>query len=334
MGGRRRFKSVLLYCLLIVFIALSFFGYEIYKLAARPLLVESAAPVTIIIDKNASASSFTKILKEKHLINSSRLFLMFIRLQGLTNRLKAGIYQLKPGETAHQLLRKVESGQVMVQSFRITEGSTLNQVKSNLQSAPYLEYSSNDWQELLANNKNVEGLLLADTYNYNAGSEAKYVLRLANRKLQEYLATSWQNRSPDLPYNTSYELLIAASILEKETSLAAERKIISGVIVNRIKKNMPLQMDPTVIYALGQNYTGKLSHEDMSINSPYNTYNHRGLPPTPIAMVGKSAIDAAAHPSPSTYLYFVAKGDGSHQFSTTYEEQKEAISRYLTKRPK
>jgi UPF0755 protein len=330
---RQWFKSVLVCSLLIVFVALALFGYEIYRLETKPLLAESEAPITILIDKNATASSFVKTLEEKHLINSGRVFLLLIRYQGVANRLKAGVYQLKPGETAQQLLQKVDSGQVMYQTFRIREGSTLSQVIANLKTAPNLKYNENDLQDIAANYPSAEGLLLADTYFYNAGSEAKALLRLASQKMQDYLATSWQNRSADLPYKSAYELLIAASILEKETSLATERKIISGVIVNRMKKNMPLQMDPTVIYALGENYKGKLSHEDMSLKSDFNTYIHRGLPPTPIAMVGKEAIDAAAHPQASNYLYFVAKGDGSHHFSATYEEQKKAISRYMNKRP-
>ena len=126
-------------------------------------------------------------------------------------------------------------------------------------------------------------------------------------------------------------MLIAASIIEKETAVPQERKLISGVVINRLNKHMPLQMDPTVIYAMGDTYKGSLTHEDLSINSPYNTYQNRGLPPTPIAMVGKEAIDAAAHPQLSNYLYFMARGDGTHQFSQTYEEQKQAINQYKGK---
>ncbi len=296
------------------------------------MIGDSSTSITIILDRNITASSFVHILDSKNLIRSPRLFLALIRFQGLAEHLKAGIYQIKPEETAQQFLKKVEAGQVMVQSFRIIDGSNLNQVIAKLEIAPFLNYNKDDWNSITADYNSAEGLLLADTYNYNAGSEAKPLLRLANQKLKEYLEESWKNRSPNLPYTSAYELLIAASILEKESSLAEERKIISGVIINRINKKMPLQMDPTVIYALGELYKGKLSHENMSVNSPYNTYIHRGLPPTPIAMVGKKAIDAAAHPLPSNYLYFVAKGDGSHQFSSTYEEQKEAIFRFQKKR--
>lgn len=327
-----RFKSILLCCTLLGLAALALLGNEFYRLVSKPMLSENSAPVTLKIDKNTTASSLVKMLESKHLIKSDRLLLALIRIQGLAPKLKAGTYQIKPGESAQQLLNKINSGKVMVESFRIIEGSTLNQVIANLQKAPNLKSEYIDWHPIIANHSSAEGLLLADTYNYDAGSEAKPLLKLANQKLQEYLAESWKNRSADLPYQSPYELLIAASILEKESAISEERKIISGIIVNRIKKQMPLQMDPTVIYALGQNYKGKLSHEDMSVHSAYNTYINRGLPPTPIAMVGKNAIDAAAHPQLSNYLYFVAKGDGSHQFSATYEEQKEAILRHQNQR--
>lgn len=181
------------------------------------------------------------------------------------------------------------------------------------------------------NYPSAEGLLLADTYQYQGGSSSKALLEQAHRNLLNYLNISWTNRAANLPYKTPYELLIAASIIEKETAIAQERKLISGVMVNRLKKKMPLQMDPTVIYGLGNQYTGKLTHNDLLIESPYNSYLNRGLPPTPIAMVGKEAIDAAAHPQLSNYLYFVAKGDGTHQFSETYEQQKQAINQYRRK---
>ena len=219
----------------------------------------------------------------------------------------------------------------MKEPFRIIEGTTQAQVSTNLEHAVYLTYHENDWQAIAATFPSAEGLLLADTYLYDAGSQSSDLLQRAHKNLQQFLASSWQQRSSDLPYKTSYELLIAASILEKEAAKPREKRLIAGVIVNRLRKNMPLQMDPTVIYALGTHYTGKLSRDDLHIDSPYNTYRYRGLPPTPIAMVGKDAIDAAAHPEPTDYLYFVARGDGTHYFSVTYEQQKQAISRYIRK---
>ena len=309
-------------------LALLFKGYDVYSILTKPMLLSTEQPITIIVDKNTTAANFVNMLRAKKLVGSSQVLLTFIRLQGLTYRLKAGIYQVKPGESVQHLLYRVAKGDVLIASFRIIDGTTQSQINENLKHASYLQYKEEDWQVIKGQYSSLEGLLLADTYNYHAGSEAKFILRLAHYKLQEYLDLSWQHRDPGLPYNSPYELLIAASIVEKEAALPQEKKIIAGIIVNRIKKNMPLQMDPTVIYALGANYKGRLVHQDLSINSPFNTYKNRGLPPTPIAMVGKIAIDAAAHPIMSNYLYFMARGDGSHQFSVTYEEQKAAISHY------
>ena len=196
-------------------------------------------------------------------------------------------------------------------------------------------YQDSDWQTIRHPERvtlplpSSEGLLLADTYQYNACSQARDVLNRAHSNLQHYLEASWQQRAANLPYKTPYDLLIAASIIEKETANSNEKRLISSVIVNRLRKFMPLQMDPTVIYGLGTAYTGKLTHNDLQIDSPYNTYRYRGLPPTPIAMVGKDAIDAAAHPASTNFLYFVARGDGTHYFSTSYNEQKSAIARYI-----
>jgi UPF0755 protein len=326
-------KATSLCCLVLGFVVFSTVGYEAYKLLAKPMLVGVSAPIAIEVDKNMSAFSVVKMLEAKQLIQSSRLLLLLIRLQGLSHQLKAGIYQIIPGESAVQFLYKVAKGEVLVESFRIIEGTSLSQVKLTLQNARFLQYDPADWQFIVGKHPNPEGLLLADTYRYDAGSRAKPLLALAHHKLQQFLRYSWKNRSLNLPYKSPYELLIAASILEKETSLPAEKKIISGVLVNRIKKKMPLQMDPTVIYALGANYSGKLTHDDLAVKSPYNTYLYRGLPPTPIAMVGREAIEAAAHPLLTDYLYFVAKGDGSHHFSATYEEQRKAILRYQNKGP-
>ena len=304
---------------------------HVYRLFYQPMVTTTTAQTIVSLDQHTSASSFVHILKTRHFITSPRIFLTLIRLQGLSHQLKAGIYDLKPGESAQQFLYRVTAGDVLVETFRIIEGTTQAQVAANLQHAPYLTYRSADWLAIAGDHPTAEGLLLANTYHYDAGSQSITILRRASASLQQFLLQSWQQRSPDLPYKNAYEMLIAASILEKEASIAQEKRLIAGVIVNRLRKHMPLQMDPTVIYALGSQYTGRLSRDDLHIDSPYNTYRYRGLPPTPIAMVGKEAIDAAAHPEPTNYLYFVARGDGSHYFSLNYEEQKQAVIRYLKK---
>lgn len=302
-----------------------------YFQIANPIIPPQGAPVVITLDRTATASQFVQTLKQKNLIPASSPLLMVIRFTGLSSQLKAGVYQIKPGETALQLLHRVVAGDVLTQNFTIIAGTTQQKVTQDLAKAAFLNYEPNDWNDIKGNYPNAEGLLLADTYQYRGGSSSKSVLDYAHRNLINYLNKCWASRAPHLPYKNPYELLTAASIIEKETAIPEERKLISGVVVNRLNKNMPLQMDPTVIYGLGNTYTGKLSHNDMQIDSPYNSYRYRGLPPTPIAMVGKESLDAAAHPQLSNYLYFVAKGDGSHQFSETYQQQIRAINQYKRK---
>jgi UPF0755 protein len=313
-------SSIVLTCSLLI-------AWNVYRIANHPM-VTSTTPVMIHLDKSTSAWQFTHLLKERGFIHSTKLFLLMIRLKGVAHQLKAGMYQIKPGETPLQLLDRVVSGDVVMQHFLVVAGTTQYSISERLLHTSDLDYHPEDWLSIQDHHQNAEGLLLADTYQYPWGARSITLLNMAHKHLLDYLNTSWMNRSADLPYHNAYELLIAASIIEKETAAPKERALISGVMVNRLKKNMPLQMDPTVIYGLGAQYTGKLSHQDMAIESPYNSYRYRGLPPTPIAMVGKESIDAAAHPASSAYLYFVAKGDGTHQFSETYEQQKQAISRY------
>lgn len=313
---------------LTVLFLLSAIAYNILSLYYQPLL-KSGQPSRIIdVKPNTSAGAFVATLTQAKLVSSRVALLGIIRLRHASNRIKAGLYRIKPGQTAIQLLNQVLAGEVVVQSFRIVEGSSLQDLKTRLSQAVHLKNNSDPLSLIAAGHASAEGLLLADTYYYDAGSDAKPLLELANQQLMRYLQAAWEKRSPDLPYKTSYELLTAASIIEKETAALGERALISGVIVNRLRLHMPLQMDPTVIYALGSDFSGKLAHADLKIDSPYNTYLYRGLPPTPIAMVGREAIDAAAHPTASDYLYFYAKGDGTHQFSRNYTQQKEAINQF------
>ncbi len=308
--------------------------WNVYPLIYSPMLRNAngtLTPTVISIEKNSSAVSFVHELKNRDLIASPRLFLMLIRLQGYANQLKAGIYEIKPGETAQDLLRHVVAGDVLTLPFRITDGTTQRTIAAQVEQLPYLTQQSDDWNKIAEGHVSAEGMLLADTYHYDAGSKSTALLMTAHLNLMRYLNDAFDKRSPNLPYKSAYDLLIAASIIEKEASRPNERRLISGVIVNRLKIRMPLQMDPTVIYGLGSQYQGKLTHADLSIDSPYNTYKYYGLPPTPIAMVGRDAIDAAAHPASTHYLYFVASGNGCHHFSETYELQRKAISDYKVK---
>ena len=325
---RQVLKFVSVSCVLLFFIGFTLLNSDLYGLFYRPMVVGHHEPIRIHIDKLTSASSFVRLLQGRNFIQSPRLFLLLIRLQGLSPQLKAGVYQIVEGESAEQFLHRVAAGDVVTDYFRIIEGTTQAQISRSLESAVDLTYHSTDWLAIAGSFASAEGLLLADTYRYDAGSSSDGLLTHAHKNLLHYLESAWLQRSPELPYKTSYELLIAASILEKEAAQSREKRLISGVIVNRLRKNMPLQMDPTVIYALGTQFTGKLTRDDLHVDSPYNTYRYRGLPPTPIAMVGKDAIDAAAHPEFTDYLYFVAAGDGTHVFSVNYEQQKQAVARF------
>lgn len=316
------------FCLIVAVFSYLLFILDFYGLVYRPMPVPENHPIVFHFDKNATARSFVRFLKLEHLIHSPRFFLLMIRLQGMSNQLKAGIYEIKPGETAQDFLKRVVRGDVLSLSFPIIEGSTIQNVQKQAEKAQFLLPDPNALANLAGPHPSAEGQLLADTYRYVAGSNVHQLFTNAHAKLLEVLEKAWDTRDADLPYQTAYEMLIAASILEKEAAIPAEKKLISGVIVNRLHAHMPLQMDPTVIYAMGENYQGVLKHRDLSVDSPYNTYLHPGLPPTPIAMVGKDAIAAAAHPTRSHYLYFVARGDGSHQFSETYAQQQKAISTY------
>jgi len=300
------------------------------SLLYRPLLNGADNKKTLILklDKNTSAVSFVRLLESQNLIRSPRMFMLYIRFNGFSKKLKAGIYEVKSGETVLQLLQKVLNADVLILPFRIVNGATQKNIESQLVNAPYLTTEPNVWKNISAEHPSAEGLLLADTYNYDAGSSSGQLLLRANGRLKQVLDKYWTNRDANLPYKTPYELLTAASIIEKEAAKPDERRLISGVLANRLRKRMQLQMDPTVIYGLGTQFNGKLTHQDLSIDSPYNTYLHYGLPPTPIAMVGEDAIDAAAHPTVTNYLYFVANGEGGHQFSETYVQQREAITKY------
>jgi UPF0755 protein len=327
----RRWLSLVIYGLALSTVLTTLIGFELYRIIYRPIPVQSSEAVIIRVEKSTTANALIRTMHAQGWIGSVRLWTWVIRLQGLSGKLRAGIYQIQNGESAQQLLKRIVAGDVLRQSFMIRPGTTVNQISKDLQNAPYLIYQEKDWLALKPFHADPEGLLLADTYVYDAGSNGTSLLERAHAELDKVLTKAWQTRQSNLPYQNAYELLIAASILEKEAALPQERRLISGVIINRLKSHMFLQMDPTVIYALGNAYQGTLTHQDMLTDSPYNTYRYKGLPPTPIAMVSADAIDAASHPELSSYLYFVAKGDGTHEFHKTYEAHREAIRQYMRK---
>ncbi len=216
----------------------------------------------------------------------------------------------------------------------LVEGWTLEQVITAAETNPYLlhdieKLSKNEFSTRLGSTQaNFEGMLFPDTYLFAAGISDVTLLKKAYTQMQRTLNLLWEKRAPNLPYTTPYSALIVASLIEKETAKPDERARVGGVILRRLEKKMPLQIDAAVIYGLGKAYTGKIMQSQLKVNTPYNTYLHKGLPPTPIALPSLASIIAALHPTSETALYYVARGDGSHEFSDTFETHHQAVKRY------
>lgn len=262
---------------------------------------------------------------------------IYARIRPELANIRAGEYRLVRGSSIRQWLEQMQRGEVLSYQLTLVEGWTLAQALASLDKAEKLEAGALQADETLWLDLGIapppsalpEGWFFPDTYQYHRGDSTAALLNRAYQRMVEILNEEWQQRPPDLPYETRYDALIMASIIEKETGVASERGQIAGVFVRRLQKNMRLQTDPTVIYGMGQAYRGNLRGSDLrNALNPYNTYQHKGLPPSPIALPGREAIHAALHPEPGEALYFVARGDGSHQFSKTLEEHQAAVRKY------
>lgn len=283
----------------------------------------------------ANGSNFTRIMRQLQqdgIVDNNDL-LYYVRYHKLANQIRAGEYQLVAGMTPLAMLQLLLDGKVIEYQVRLGEGWTLQQALLAIQSHPAVAVTldANDpavLQTALQSERYPEGLLFPETYNFTRGTTDLVLLQRAHAMMKEVLDAAWTERDASLPYANSYEALIMASIVEKETGLASEQPEISGVFVRRLQMGMKLQTDPTVIYGVGAAFDGNLTRAHLQTDTPYNSYTREGLPPTPIALPSRGAILAAVHPAPGTALYFVAKGDGSHYFSTTLEEHNAAVRQY------
>ncbi|MBR7889935.1 endolytic transglycosylase MltG [Marinomonas sp. A79] len=251
---------------------------------------------------------------------------------------KVGQYALKPDMTLLDVMAVFDSGQSIFYSVTLLEGKTTREFLAAMQAKGNITMTLEGLSDqaivdaLSLNVTHPEGLFFANTYRYHEGDTDVSILKHANQLLNQTLSELWANKADDLPYKTSYDALIMASIIEKETGVPEERPLISRVFISRLEKKMRLQTDPTVIYGLGEGFDGNLTRKSLQSPSPYNTYKIAALPPTPIANVGREAIYAALNPGETTALYFVAKGDGSHTFSNTLKEHNRAVRQYQFKR--
>jgi UPF0755 protein len=266
-------------------------------------------------------------------VNADLLYAWF-RVSGQGRLIKAGSYELEPGVTPRSLLRKLARGEEALRAVTLVEGWNFRQVRAALAKADMLKgdtqaLSADDLMNRLGRpGVHPEGRFFPDTYTYSKGSSDVKVLQRAMRAMDKRLAAAWSQRSPQAVVKTPDEALILASIVEKETGKAADRTLISTVFHNRLRVGMPLQTDPTVIYGMGESFNGNLRKVDLQADTPWNTYTRAGLPPTPIAMPGKASLLAAVQPAPGKFLYFVAKGDGTSQFSETLDEHNRAVNKY------
>ncbi len=304
--------------------------------------LQLAAPLRFKVPAGASFAHVAGDLGRQGVISHPRVWILYARLKGLAAAVKAGEYEIQPGTTPRELLTKMVNGQVLLHSFTIVDGWRVQDLLEALGRNPDIAATSSPPANSAAQAATVmaklgspsidaEGQFLPETYRFIGGTPDIELLRQAHTALLHELDAAWANRDPDVPLHSAYELLIMASIVEKESGLPQELPKIAGLYLHRLSIGMRLQADPTVIYGLGQRYDGNIHTVDLQTDGPYNTYTRVGLPPTPIALAGAAAIRATARPEKTDAIYFVAstKGDGSHVFSATLEQHNAAVAAYV-----
>jgi peptidoglycan lytic transglycosylase G len=318
--------------------------FRLQKYMNTPLQITGQGMEYVLV-RGSSLSALAYTLSKKGVLQTPRWLILYSKVSGVGANIKAGEYFFPAGLTPKTLLEKVEAGEVREYQVTLVEGWTVQQAYSALHKQKKLKkLLGQSWQDRLTKKITVreqtfsvlEGLFFPDTYQYSSEVSDEDILIQAYQRLQTVLNEEWEKRDSALPYNNPYDALIMASLIEKETGQASERTRISGVFVRRLNKGMRLQTDPAVIYGLGAQFNGNLRSKHLKDKTNlYNTYRHHGLPPSPIALVGREAIYAALHPAQGKALYFVAKGDGSHYFSDTLEEHRRAVRKYqITQRRK
>lgn len=276
-----------------------------------------------LVNKGDSLNKIAQSLQDKKLVNDKYIFILFSKINRIYPQIKAGEYLFNGEFSVKQTAEKLSSGKVYLRKVTFPEGLTSTEIAKILHKENFL---SKD--EFAAP---AEGSILPETYTYMRGDSPEKIIKQAQKAMQNVLEQAWQERDQNLPLQSKEELLILASIVEKETGIGIERAQVASVFVNRLRLGMLLQTDPTVIYALTngkEDLNRPLTRKDLSIDSPYNTYKYAGLPPTPICNPGKDAIYAAAHPSETPYLYFVASGNGGHNFAATLSEHNENVRKW------
>ena len=333
---------VFLLILLLILGGVGFWGYQkLTEFVHTPVNVTQDQLLTI--ERGTTGSKLAALLEQEKILEHADLLPWLLKLQPQLNKVKAGTYSLTGVKTLQDLLDMINSGKEAQFSVKFIEGKTFKEWRKNLENAPHLKQTlqGKSDKEIMAlldipavakavyEWNNMEGWLYPDTYNYTPNSTDLELLKRSATRLQKALDKAWNERDENLPLADPYQMLILASIVEKETGIAAERPQVASVFINRLKANMKLQTDPTVIYGMGERYTGNIRKKDLETMTPYNTYMIEGLPPTPIAMVSESALQAVAHPAKTDFYYFVADGSGGHKFTRNLNEHNKAVQEYL-----
>ena len=333
---------VFLLILLLILGGVGFWGYQkLTEFVHTPVNVTQDQLLTI--ERGTTGSKLAALLEQEKILEHADLLPWLLKLQPQLNKVKAGTYSLTGVKTLQDLLDMINSGKEAQFSVKFIEGKTFKEWRKNLENAPHLKQTlqGKSDKEIMAlldipavakavyEWNNMDGWLYPDTYNYTPNSTDLELLKRSTTRLQKALDKAWNERDENLPLTDPYQMLILASVVEKETGIAAERPQVASVFINRLKANMKLQTDPTVIYGMGERYTGNIRKKDLETITPYNTYMIDGLPPTPIAMVSEGALQAVSHPAKTDFYYFVADGSGGHKFTRNLNEHNKAVQEYL-----
>ncbi|MBB1316893.1 endolytic transglycosylase MltG [Shewanella sp. SR43-4] len=291
---------------------------------------------TLTVEPGTSVIKLAQQLEQQSLITDSWKVKYLVKLEPKFANIKTGLYQLIPGDTLEALLKRLYLGQQVVFSVTLIEGKTIAEWQQTLATTEHLAKNADDFNQVLLQHGDTSGLpegkFYPETFHYHADDNLQTILNRSYNMMQESLAQAWEGRDPDLALSSPYELLIIASIIEKETGKPEERDWVSAVFNNRLKKGMRLQTDPTVIYGMGERYKGNITRKDLRQATAFNTYTIDGLPPTPIAAPSRASLFAAANPANVNYLYFVSRNDGSHVFSSTLKAHNNAVNEFQRKR--
>ena len=336
----KKFLIAILLLILILAGVASFGYYKIIEFVKTPVNVQADQLLTI--ERGTTGSKLAALFEQEKLIDDGKLLPYLLKLKPELNKIKAGTYSLENVKTVQDLLDLLNSGKEVQFNVKWIEGKTFKDWRKDLENAPHLVQTLKDKsnEEIFTlldlpdvgrnlELKNVEGWLYPDTYNYTPKSTDLELLKRSAERMKKALNKAWNERDEDLPLANPYEMLILASIVEKETGIATERAKVASVFINRLKAKMKLQTDPTVIYGMGENYTGNIRKKDLEMSTPYNTYVIDGLPPTPISMPSETSLQAVAHPEKTEFYYFVADGSGGHKFTRNLNEHNKAVQEYL-----